>query len=127
MNIKRLLPALLCGLLSAAADFWLIPTFFMRGIPDFIWISLMVCAPAIIAACLLRNQAPSSVLWSALIQCLLVTLFANSLGTMLGYQLGNIANDFFDYIGYLIFVLGWIAAATFVQFLTLLFVRKLNT
>ena len=118
--------AFLCGILCAAVDFWLIPSYFARGVPDYIWMTLMVVLPVLPAVLLLRKYPPKTVLWSALTQILLVMVFANPIGRILGYQLGDIANDLFDYIGYLLFCLGWIAAATAGQFVALLIYQKMK-
>lgn len=122
MKHKRTPRILICGLLSAAVDFGLIPTF-VRGVPDFIWIALMLLLPAVIAVAALKQFKPSSVFWCALVQCLIVIVLANPLGRLMGYQLGDIANDLFDYLGYLLFAFGIIGGTTLVQFLALQLVK----
>lgn len=118
MKLQRTIRILICGLLSAAVDFCLIPTF-VRGVPDFIWVTLMLLLPAIPAVVLLKQFKPSSVFWCALVQCLTVIVLAQPLGSMIGYHLGDIAHDLFDYIGFWLFAFGIIGGATLVQFLAL--------
>ena len=75
--------AVLCGVLSLFADFILIPTVFrippMLGLPDPIWISLMILIPVILALYLLerKTHVPPGYVWFGLpAQYLILIVFA---------------------------------------------------
>ena len=75
--------AVLCGVLSLFADFILIPTVFrippMLGLPDPIWISLMILIPVILAPYLLerKTHVPPGYVWFGLpAQYLILIVFA---------------------------------------------------
>ena len=89
--------------------------------------TLMLVLPAVAAILLLRKYPPKTILWSALVQCVIVIMLANPIGKLLVYQLGYIANDLFDYIGYLLFCFGWIATATAGQYLVLHILKRFRT
>lgn len=126
MHKKHIFSAVLCGALSAAIEFYLIPTFLMRGIPDAIWAVLMLLLPAVVAVLLLRHYSPKCVLWSLLAQIVLVIVFAQPIGGLLGYRLVDFNWDFFDFIAYGLYVFGWSLGVTAVQFIVLLLLKKLR-
>lgn len=75
--------AVLCGVLSLFADFILIPTVFrippMLGLPDPIWMSLMILIPVILALYLLerKTHVPPGYVWFGLpAQYLILIVFA---------------------------------------------------
>ncbi|MBQ8801992.1 MAG: hypothetical protein IJZ52_06885 [Clostridium sp.] len=75
--------AVLCGALSLFADFILIPTVFrippMLGLPDPIWMSLMILIPVILALYLLerKTHVPPGYVWFGLpAQYLILIVFA---------------------------------------------------
>ena len=75
--------AVLCGVLSLFADFILIPTVFrippMLGLPDPIWMSLMILIPVILAPYLLerKTHVPPGYVWFGLpAQYLILIVFA---------------------------------------------------
>ena len=75
--------AVLCGVLSRFADFILIPTVFrippMLGLPDPIWMSLMILIPVILALYLLerKTHVPPGYVWFGLpAQYLILIVFA---------------------------------------------------
>lgn len=75
--------AVLCGVLSLFADFILIPTVFrippMLGLPDPVWMSLMILIPVILALYLLerKTHVPPGYVWFGLpAQYLILIVFA---------------------------------------------------
>lgn len=82
-TVSKLWPTVLCGGLSVLVDFILIPQVFsfppMLGLPDPIWMSLMILIPVIIAIRMLEKKVhiPTGYVWVGLpVQYLLLIVFA---------------------------------------------------
>ena len=117
----------LCALLSFVLDFWYIPDCLARGAPDPVWMGLMILLPALGAAVLARFVRPASSKAPFLglpIQWVLALLLSQPLGDLLGFRLGSLAWDLFDWIAYAIFILGWSVGAALVQFVTLFLLER---
>jgi len=86
-----------CGALSLFVDFILIPTLFrippLLGLPDFIWMSLMILIPVLLAVCLLagKHHVPPGYVWIGLpAQYLILIVFAQPISKILGIGLSGI-------------------------------------
>lgn len=110
---------ILCGIVTTAIQFLLIPCFLMRGVPDFIWITLMILLPVIAGGFLLHNWPRSALRWSLLFECIIVLILSKPLGNMLGFHLESFSYDLFNYIAYWLFALGWTFGAAAAQWLVL--------
>lgn len=89
--------AVLCGVLSLFADFILIPTVFrippMLGLPDPVWMSLMILIPVILALYLLerKTHVPPGYVWFGLpAQYLILIVFAEPISKIRGIGLSGI-------------------------------------
>ena len=89
--------AVLCGVLSLFADFILIPTVFrippMLGLPDPVWMSLMILIPVILALYLLerKTHVPPGYVWFGLpAQYLILIVFAEPISKSRGIGLSGI-------------------------------------
>ena len=89
--------AVLCGALSLFADFILIPTVFrippMLGLPDPVWMSLMILIPVILALYLLerKTHVPPGYVWFGLpAQYLILIVFAEPISKIRGIGLSGI-------------------------------------
>ena len=123
---KKLLPWL-NGLATAALIDLIIPVFFTRAVPDFIWIALMFLLPIIPAVWLLYatdRQPPKAVFKGFLVEVVIALVFCGPLGSMWGYGRGYFEMDLFDFIAYCIHFIGFALGATVVQFVILWLLRK---
>ncbi|MBQ2697980.1 MAG: hypothetical protein IJF59_04825 [Clostridia bacterium] len=118
---------LLCGAVTAALQFWFIPNFLARGVPDAVWMALMVILPAAAAVALFQAAGavrPCALLWALLTEVAAALLFHRPLGGLLGYRLESFQWDLFDFVAYGFFTLGWAVAATVAQLVTLTGIRR---
>jgi len=125
-NHSKFLSAL-CGAITCGLHFFLIPRFFMRGLPDPVWCALMLLLPIIPAVILLyafKHCPPRTILWSLLAECSFVLIFHRPIGGFLGYRLYSLSWDLFDFIAYFMFTFGWALATALIQFIVLLELDK---
>lgn len=126
-NKKQLLLSLACGVITAGLQFFLVPLCFMKGVPDGVWVSLMLLLPILPAVLLLyfvHRCTPKSVFWGLLAECVIALVFHRVIGGFLGYRLLSLAWDLFDFIAYFIFTFGWAVGAALLQFAVLWLIRK---
>ena len=116
--------AVLCGVLSLFADFILIPTVFrippMLGLPDPIWMSLMILIPVILALYLLerKTHVPPGYVWFGLpAQYLILIVFAEPISRIFSS----------DSWTYLWDAAVWPLGVTAAQFAVLIALRFLRT
>ena len=124
---KNRILASICGVISSALIFYIIPRFFAKGVHDAVWGGLMLLLPAVVAVVLLHivgRCSPRTVFWGLLVECAVALILHKPIGGFLGYQLHSFSWDFFDYIAYCMFTFGWSIAATLVQFVVLLALAK---
>ena len=117
--------AVLCGVLSLFADFILIPTVFrippMLGLPDPIWMSLMILIPVILAPYLLerKTHVPPGYVWFGLpAQYLILIVFAEPISKIRGIGLSGIR-----VMEYLWEAAVWPLGVTAAQFMALIVLR----
>ncbi len=116
-----------CGVITCGLHFYLIPQFFMRGLPDPVWGILMILFPIIPAVVLLytvRQCPPKSILWSLLAECFIVLVFHRAIGGFLGYHLYSLEWDLFEYIAYFMFTFGLAIPTALIQFIVLFVLNK---
>lgn len=125
-NAKQRLIAISSGVITSALIYYIIPRFFMRGIPDVIWVILMLLLPTLIAAVLYQTAKlpPRSVLWSFLTEAVIAVVLHKPIGAFLGYRLESLSWDLFEFIAYLMFTLGFAVLASLAQFSVLYLLRK---
>lgn len=116
--------AVLCGVLSLFVDFILIPQAFtlppLLGLPDPIWMTLMILIPVLLAVYLLerKNHVPSGFVWLGLpVQYLLLIVFAEPISKIGSY----------DSWTYLWDAAVWPLGATAAQFAALVVLRFRRT
>lgn len=123
---KKYLPWL-NGLLCAALMDVIIPLLFVRAVPDFIWIGLMLLLPLIPAVWLLYfadKLPPKAVFKSFLAEVVIALVFFHPLGRMWGYGMTAFGWDLFDFIAYCIHFIGFALGATLIQFVILWLMHK---
>ena len=121
--------AVLCGIICFLTDFYLIPLFFMKGIEDMIWMSLMLVLPLFHAVVMMGTVGKCEakhVFFSLLIQLVMAIVLFVPTGTMLGFRLVSFEEDFFDWIAYAGYLFGWIAAVSILQYIVLKLMDKLK-
>lgn len=84
----------------------------------------MILLPVIAAGFLLHDCKASAVRWSLLAECIIVLVLCQPIGRMLGFRLESFSLDFFDFIAYLMFGIGWSLGAAAAQWLVLIFIEK---
>ena len=130
MNSEKTLQILMgvvCGLVCCGLDFYVVPNYFARGVPDPVWIGLMLLLPAAAAMVLLHRVCPCPprcVFYGLAAQWAILILFGRTIGAELGYRLGDLTWDLFDWIAYLMFVLSISAGGALAQFLVLHVLRR---
>lgn len=118
---------LACGVITSALILWIIPCFFMRGVSDAVWGGLMLllpCAAVIGLAKVFGGYPPKAVFGALLVECVISMVFYKPIASFLGYRIRSLSQDLFEFAAYIIFAVGWSAAATFAQFITLLVLEK---
>ncbi|MBQ8237611.1 MAG: hypothetical protein IJZ39_05650 [Oscillospiraceae bacterium] len=123
---KKYLPWL-SGLATAALIDLIIPLFFVRAVPDFIWIGLMFLLPIVPAVWLLYavdRQPPKAVFKGFLVEVVIALVFCGPLGSMWSYWQGYSSIDLFNFIAYCIHFIGFALGATLVQFVILWLLHK---
>ena len=118
-NYDEIIVAMVCGVISAFIDFYFIPNFLASGMPDYVWMSLMVILPFVVSVVIMKYCYPchsKSIIWSMLTQVIVVIVFSSMISTALGYSLGSIDWYLFDWIAYGMFVFGWIGVVSIVQY-----------
>ena len=121
--------AVLCGVLSLFADFILIPTVFrippMLGLPDPVWMSLIILIPVILALYLLerKTHVPPGYVWFGLpAQYLILIVFAEPISKIRGIGLSGIR-----VMEYLWEAAVWPLGVTVAQFAVLIALRFRRT
>ena len=126
---RKIFYPVLCGILTALTDFYIIPRFFMRGLEDFLWMMLMALIPAVISVLLQHftdKIPPRSVFLSLFTEVLIAVIFYKPIGTFLGYKLVSFERDLIEFIQYYMFTFGCAFAATASQFVSLWIIRKVK-
>ncbi|MBE6037657.1 MAG: hypothetical protein E7218_00415 [Anaerofustis stercorihominis] len=126
---RKIFYPVLCGILTAVTDFYIIPRFFMRRLEDFLWMMLMALIPAVISVLLQHFTGkipPRSVFLSLFTEVLIAVIFYKQIGTFLGYKLVSFEWDLIEFIQYYMFTSGCAFAATASQFVSLWIIRKVK-
>lgn len=127
-KFKNIVFATLNGAVSFFVMFYFIPLFFMKGVEDYIWILLMLVLPLVLSILLLRVFSKCEnkhILYSIAIECILAIVLYSLTGSILGFELGSFSKDLFDWIGYIVYVFGWIAASSALQYIVLKMIHKI--
>lgn len=120
MKSKAFLRSAGCSLISFILVFYVIPVFFAKGTADFLWMSLMVVFPALVAAVILERVRPVWVFVGLPIDYALLIALAAPLSKIWGSSIEH-SLGWFEYIGST-FV--WPLVVTTVQFFILRLLRK---
>lgn len=127
MNGKSIFPKLViaagCGVLSLLIDFLMIPTVCAGGVPDPIWMILMIVLPVVAVMLLLkwiRGVFPAYIWVGLPVQYLLLGLFAGPISKIMGLPL----HGPFGGLEYAFAVAVWPLAVTFVQFCMMLWMDR---
>ena len=119
--------AISCGIITCGLHFYIIPQFFMRGLPDPVWGVLMLLLPIIPAVVLLyaiEQRPPKSILWSLLSECSIVILLHRPIGGFLGYHLYSLNWDLFEFVAYFMFAFGFAIPKALIQYVVLFVLNK---
>lgn len=114
--------SVICALVSFALDFIIIPEL-CSGWADFIWMTLMIVLPGLVAILLFRNRnhgTPGYIFIGLPVQYVLLIVFAGPISSMWGASIEHTLG-WFSYIGS---VFPWPFVVTLVQYFAVLLIRK---
>ena len=114
---KNLIITVICALLTFVIDFFFVPKV-MRGIPDFIWMGMMVLLPTLLAILLFvrdKEYKQWNLFVGMVIQYVLLIAFASPISQTFGSSIEH-ALGWFGYIGA---AFPWPLVVTIIQFVVL--------